>query len=276
MNIYGKSLIYVGLAVAAFAHDGGQPDPLAPGPRYGQSAMIGGGSVQTYAMLGTSKDAATGRKPPVEMGVEIPRGTLFGLPNEGAVAVLDFPIQARDTAVSYMMLDWNPQGHEPAGIYDLPHFDFHFYMQDIEDVMAIRPGSCSGLNCDDFAMAMKPVPAQFAPQGYINVGSVVPFMGNHLIDPTSPEFNGKKFTRTFLYGAYDGKLTFLEPMITIDSIVQTPASAPQCSDIKQPQQFAQSAYYPRKYCTAYDANRLVYKVYVTDFVYRSAPAGTVQ
>jgi hypothetical protein len=271
MNINRVSWMIMGLAVAAFAHDGEQ-HTLTNGPRYGQSAMIGGGPVQTYAVLAPAKDS-TGRRPPVEMGVEIPRGTLFGLPGEGTVALLDFPIQARDTIFQYMMLDWNPQGHEPAGVYDLPHFDFHFYAQDLEDVAAIRPGTCNGLDCEDFAKAMKPLPPQFAPQGYINVGSVVPFMGNHLIDPASPEFNGKKFTRTWLYGAYDGKLTFFEPMITLESILQTPN---QCTDVKLPQQYAVSGYYPRKYCTAYDSGRSVYKVYITDFVYRSAPAGTVQ
>ena len=28
----------------------------------------------------------------------------------------------------FMMLDWNPQGHQPPGVYTVPHFDFHFYM----------------------------------------------------------------------------------------------------------------------------------------------------
>jgi len=116
---------------------------------------------------------------------------------------------------------------------------------------------------------MKPVPAQFVPQGYMNVGSVVPFMGNHLVDLASPEFNGKRFTRTFLYGAYDGRLTFFEPMITRDSLLETPN---QCSEIKLPQQYATSGYYPRKYCTALDAEEGIHKVFITDFVYRAAPA----
>ena len=38
-------------------------------------------------------------------------------------------------------------------------------------------------------------------------------MGNHLIDPTSAEFHGKKFTRTWIYGAYDGHVTFVEEML---------------------------------------------------------------
>jgi hypothetical protein len=29
-------------------------------------------------------------------------------------------------------------------------------------------------------------------------------MGVHWIDPKSPEFNGGKFTQTFIFGSYDG------------------------------------------------------------------------
>jgi len=31
-------------------------------------------------------------------------------------------------------------------------------------------------------------------------------MGNHLLDLTGPEFNKQPFTRTWIYGAYDGKV----------------------------------------------------------------------
>jgi len=39
-------------------------------------------------------------------------------------------------------------------------------------------------------------------------------MGNHLVDPTNAEFNGKKFTRAWIYGVYDGRVTFFEEMST--------------------------------------------------------------
>ena len=66
---------------------------------------------------------------------------------------------------------------------------------------------------------MRPLPPQYMPAGYSNAGSVVPYMGNHLINLSSPDFTGNPFTRTFLYGVYDGQLTFVEPMITKASIV---------------------------------------------------------
>ena len=39
---------------------------------------------------------------------------------------LDLPAK-NPTQYKFVQFDWNPAGHEPAGVYDLPHFDFHFY-----------------------------------------------------------------------------------------------------------------------------------------------------
>src|SRR5690349_3852984 len=121
------------LAVPAtgIAHDEGHVHAPASVRKYGQSAALGTGTVRTYAVMSDDKDPVTNRRPPVELGVEIPANVLYGLPAQDAVVIMDFPIQARETPFQYMMLDWNAHGHEPAGIYDLPHFDFHFYAQDL-------------------------------------------------------------------------------------------------------------------------------------------------
>ena len=264
-------IINAALVIAApaigLAHDGVHPEAAGQAQKYGQSGVLGTGTLRTYTTLASDKDPATNRRPPIEMGVEIPANVLYGLPAQDAVVILDFPIQARDTPFQYMMIDWNAHGHEPAGIYDLPHFDFHFYIQDLQEVAEINPGTCSGLDCDDFAKAMKPVPSQYVPGGYLNLGSVVPFMGNHLIDLSSPEFNGKTFTRTFIYGAYDGQITFYEPMITYDALSQ---KQEQCTAIKQPQSVAIAGYYPAEYCTRYNAETSTYTMFLTDFSYRTA------
>ena len=34
--------------------------------------------------------------------------------------------------LKWALLNWNPHGHIPPGIYDRPHFDVHFYMEPIE------------------------------------------------------------------------------------------------------------------------------------------------
>ncbi|MFN7979239.1 MAG: hypothetical protein U0P30_13975 [Vicinamibacterales bacterium] len=234
-------------------------------PHYNVSAPFGDGAVRTFATL-TRPEGRGRRWPrPEQVGVEIPVAVMNSLPPTPLSVAIDFPLKASGTPFQFMMLDWNPDGHAPAGIYDKPHFDFHFYLQDYEDVMQIAAGPCSGVDCDVFEKATTPVPAKYLPPGFIDVGSVVPYMGNHLVDVTSPEFNGQPFTRTWIYGAYDGDVTFYEPMMTRQSLLDQPN---QCSALKLPQAYAESGYYPTKVCTELDARRSVYRVFVTGFVYR--------
>jgi hypothetical protein len=268
----GKHEIVLSLLMTAGlagAHDGAHgvtdPAPNLTEMHRGEALALGSGRVNTYVMLSRGKDVTSGKKAVLEMGVEIPAAVMNSLPAQDAMLVPDFPVQAKNTPFNYIMLDWNAHGHEPAGVYDKPHFDFHFYIQDLDEVMAIEPGPCAGLNCDAYQRAMKPLPGQYMPQGYINVGSVVPYMGNHLINPGSPEFLGTPFTRTFLYGVYDGRITFVEPMITKASIM---TGGDHCTAIPQPQQFAETGYYATKYCTKYDSKADVYRISIQDFVYR--------
>src|SRR6185436_21080490 len=98
--------------------------------------------------------------------------------------------------------------------------------------------------------ATQPVPARYLPSGYIDVGAVVPRMGNHLLDSQSPELRDSlPFTSTFIYGAYEGELIFWEPMITRD-VLQKATDA--CLEIPQPQEFRQAGYYPTQYCIRQD------------------------
>jgi hypothetical protein len=36
------------------------------------------------------------------------------------------------------------------------------------------------------------------------------------VDVKSPELHGTPFTETFIYGSFDGQVTFYEPMITLE------------------------------------------------------------
>jgi hypothetical protein len=75
-------------------------------------------------------------------------------------------------------------------------------------------------------------------------------MGNHLLDSQSPEIKDSlPFTRTFIYGAYEGRLIFWEPMITLDFLQQTTDA---CMEIRQPESFQRAGYYPTQYCVRQD------------------------
>jgi hypothetical protein len=132
----------------------------------------------------------------------------------------------------FVMLDWALNGHDPAGVYDKAHFDMHFYM--------VTPQEVDGYT--DMPTMTQPVPAGYMPANYV-AGPPVPKMGTHWIDITSPEFTGGGFTQTFLYGSYDGKVVFYEPMITHEFLRNTNKAE---KTIPQPEKFANAGFYPTK------------------------------
>jgi hypothetical protein len=228
----------------------------------GRVEKMGSGTVQSFVTLDASGA-------PTSIGVEISAGALEELPPVpntvsrcydldgngkhtgheciGDVErILDVPVDSSaGLPFKWITVNWNAAGH-PAP-YNRPHFDFHFYAVDRAVVEAITPGRCGELvDCGHFSRATRPVPAQHLPRGHINVGAVVPRMGNHLLDSQSPELKDSlPFTRTFIYGAYEGELIFWEPMITIDMLRKTRDA---CWSISQPQGFARAGYYPTRYC----------------------------
>lgn len=141
------------------------------------------------------------------------------------------------TPFNHIGLGWNPHGHEPEFIYGLPHFDFHFYEITPQAVAAIPP-----YEVDSTKFKNWPAPEYF-PAHYVNFGGGVPQMGCHWLDVTSPELNGQTFTQTFIYGSYDGKVTFYEPMITEAFILANPSFE---RSIPQPVKYQKSGYYPTK------------------------------
>lgn len=257
---------------------------------YGQAKSLGNGFAQLYAEL----DAAGA---PRVLGVVVSDRLLDGLPKtpnthsrcfdkDGNGRIdptgecngdfkFEFPLPrelARNgtTPFKWVSVNWNPAGHpHPAPPpWAVPHFDFHFYIQAREDIRAIRPGRCSELiDCDDFKRAQIPVPSQFIHADHIDVGAAVPDMGNHLINSKSPELakNGPAFTHTFIFGAYDGAVTFYEPMITRAFLASRPNV---CVAIKQPQAWAIAGHYPTRYCIRHLADQARLTVSLEDFVAR--------
>ncbi len=172
----------------------------------------------------------------------------------------------------WVSLNWNPHGHIPPAPppWAVPHFDFHFYMAEREAVKMLRPGSCGELiDCEDFKKATKPVPPKYVHKDHISVDAAVPDMGNHLINSKAAELQkgGPEFTHTFIFGAYDGQITFYEPMITRAFLASNPN---MCALIKQPEAWQVAGSYPTKYCVRYLDRVGRYTVSVEGFVERPA------
>ena len=175
---------------------------------------------------------------PKQLGLSIDDAAMNSLPADGEFGyetVLPLPFQANVTPFDHVVLGWNPHGHEPEGIYTVPHFDFHFYMISPEQRMSIPPFEVDSSEFQNF-----PAP-QYLPPTYFPIPGGVPMMGTHWADGTAPELNGQPFTQTFLFGSYGGRVTFYEPMITKAFIDATTTFK---RHIPQPQAFEKNSFYP--------------------------------
>ena len=126
---------------------------MGPCATYGDKRSLGGGYFQTYVQL---RPDGT----PWGIGFEFPATTLQNLPTirhdgmscydingdgkleidpapgvaqecaNGHERVIDFPLSNKVTPFKFGLVNWQLHGHGPAGVYDVAHFDFHFYHQD--------------------------------------------------------------------------------------------------------------------------------------------------
>ena len=229
------------LAIAALA-TACKKDPRDNGVFKGPEVKVHNGKAWTWVQL---KDDGT----PERLAVTINQAALNSVPGPDPAHagdgeshdhsgdennfVLKLHPRAAATLFNHVWLNWNPAGHEPPGIYDIPHFDIHYYLTSVEERSAA---------VDPVKMDIVPG-TDYLPANYISPAPGVPQMGRHWVDVTSPEFNGQLFTQTFIYGSYDGKITFYEPMIT-KAFLQNTTSFER--SIPQPAKFQKSGYYPTK------------------------------
>jgi hypothetical protein len=242
----------------------------APGAhrQYGPPVKVGNGMARAYVVL----DATAGQSP-VELGVALDERALDGLPMDEAMHTYDLRLPARAPApYRFVMLDWNAHGHPPAGVYTAPHFDFHFYTVPAAERNGITPAD------PQFAAKANDLPTgPYVPAGYLVPGpaaaQAVPNMGVHWFDATAAELQGlfgnqagyQPFTKTFIYGSWAGRFTFLEPMVTRAYLLTRPDVV---TPISVPQRVAQPGYYPAAYRVTYDAQAREYRVALTGLTAR--------
>lgn len=269
---------------------------LGPCADFGDKRSMGDGYFETYVQL-NEEDTPWG------IGYAFPAATLNNLPTtkndgqncfdvngngtleeDGSVnlgnplhhdecvaghqRVLDFPHKDKIYPFKWALLNYQSHGHSPEGVYDTPHFDFHFFTMDFIKRNYIRVGSCGLLmNCDDYQKAMVPVAPGYLHPDFINVGAAEARMGNHLVDVTSGEWHGQEYTETWIYGSYDGEIIFWEPMITLAYLLNQPY---ECKDLKLPEAYMEAGYYPTQYCMRYLPGRDEYRISLEGFTYREA------
>jgi len=74
-------------------------------------------------------------------------------------------------------------------------------------------------------------------------------MGVHWVDTTSLELHGTPFTATFIYGSWDGKLIFAEPMLAKSFLESKPRFS---AELPAPRAGRGAGYYPERYSVRWD------------------------
>lgn len=213
--------------------------------RYGDPVEVGDGTARTYVAYDTDGHA-------VEVGIALSAEALNGLPGpvesplETSVTSWDLPFPDPAPApYRFATVDWNPRGHIPPGIYDVPHFDVHFYLISREERDSILPDD------PDYGAKSARVPdAALLPTGYIAPpDGTVPRMGTHWIDPTSHEFHGQPFDHTLIYGSWNGRVAFIEPMVSLAYLETGPDSQ---TELRGPERVEIPGVYPTRYLVRRD------------------------
>lgn len=252
---YYPVVFLLGIAFMAFQScEKEDSDDLDNSPQtlYGPSVNLGNGTASAWLLQDANGD-------PAAVGVMLSASALENLPDETQGFVLELPDNSATDFYTHVLLDWNPQGHEPPGVYDLPHFDLHFYIISNSERMAIGPEDME---------AFADVPdAIYVPTDYFMIEGGVPQMGAHWLDAMAPELSGQVFTNTFIWGSYNGEFIFWEPMITRDFLLSHPDEE---VDLKLPSAYKKEGWYATKYKVAYSSMDEAYNIALTGLTFREA------
>jgi hypothetical protein len=255
----------------------------------GAPQKVGNGTVRTYILVDAANVGI-----PVEVGVALSENAMEGLPAPMAMNhaanggehmdmhnwLLDLPAR-NPTPYKFVQFGWNPKGHEPPGVWDVPHFDFHFYTVGVDVRNSIVP------NNPQFAEKAERYPAkELVAPFYIDAATAanttraamtVPQMGMHWVDVRTPEIQAiagkpeayKPFTKTYIYGSWNGEFIFAEPMITRAYLLQKRAasdSAGRDELIPVPAaDFVKPGFYPQAYRITFDHKAREYRIALTQF-----------
>ena len=241
------SLIILSLFISSCSESTEPNNTSKAGTFKGASVNLGNGSANSWVTLDSYGY-------PVSIGLTMTAAAFDSLGTEMTETILTMPTEAALTNIKMIAIDWNPMGHEPPGIYDISHFDFHFYMVDMAFRTAITAMGDDTLKCNKQPMS------GYLPDGYMLFPGGIPTMGAHAADLSSPELNGSVFTETFIYGYYDGNMIFYEPMITRAFLLGKQFTE---KTLKTPAKYPSAGYYPSKMKIEYDDVKKEYMIYLT-------------
>ncbi len=217
---------------------------------YGPTQPMGHGIIRSSVTM--TKDGK-----PEQVAIVFSEKALNSLSTMPHTISLQLHQKAKHLTIDHIDVGWNPMGHEPDFLYAIPHFDIHFYWISPEEKMAINDGVLADI-----------LPSsEYVPMTYFDTPGFVPNMGKHWLSGLAEELiPGNVFTKTFIYGSYNGKFIFGEPMITRDYFLQK--DFPESLPIYQPQQYQVPGYYPTSYSITFDEVKKLYSVSLDGFIWK--------
>ncbi|MFV8327134.1 DUF5602 domain-containing protein [Flavobacterium sp. ZS1P14] len=229
----------------------------------GPQVALGYGKVRSWISVDSNGH-------PTEIGIEITPEAFNNLTTnsktllpEGETIVVPLQLKATElTPFDHIGLNWNPHGHEPVGVFDVPHFDIHFYMIPAEEQLAIPAWSPE----TDASFNNYP-PIGYMPADYFTPpgpATAEPQMGKHWLPINLGAY--LPFSKIMIYGSYNGKFTFVEPMITLEYLL---SNVDFSASYSQPEHFEKAGNYPTKYNIYHDAISGNTYVTLSDFVARN-------
>lgn len=245
-----------GVPIVGTAADAGDDtgDPFEEHVSWGTSTAVGNGEITPFV---------TGTGSPTAVGLYLESAALTGLPDAEEHHHIALP---EDTVFEWLGFDWLPAGHGPEGVYDVAHFDVHYYLTSeaaVRDIPEINYPPGTG---DPYDV---PIAPDQRPPNYFRTRSVVPEMGEHLFDADAPEWaepgrpSGEPFTHTFIWGHWDGDLIFYEPMATCDFLADLDGAVAE--PIGTPDRMPEAGTYPTAYRIAFHERRDAYTVTLDGF-----------
>ncbi len=192
---------------------------------------------------------------PTSLGVTFKESALASLEKDSMMmTMLMLPSSGSGKAMPFdhIQVDWAPMGDPAPTFYNVPYLDIHCFNVSMNEMMAVKEGH------DTFTVSSK-----YIPKDYMSMGDAEAQMGVHWFDSLSGEYHGTAFNHTLMYGFYHGDMYFVEPMVTKSDFDNKQNFS---IDIKQPQFFKTSGYYPAKYSLTYDASAKTYSLSLDNLI----------
>ena len=218
-------------------------DPVTKGGTFtGGDRRIGNGEARAFVMLDDDGN-------PTEIGVRIDQDALAGLPynllgERSRIYELALPAQADSTPFRHVTIDWYPQGDGEDGRFDTARFDIHFYMMDGEELVAIDP-ALPGAQTKAYNFP----PSDEIPAGYYTDAlTFEPNVGVHWYNLTALP-GTDDFEKILFFGSWDGVLTFIEPRLAWDWLVNKPEFS---EPLEQPVTWPTEGSWPTTWSVSFD------------------------